>query len=674
MRPFYKALMTLFALSTLPFLGQFSLFPLVGLFLLFLLSLYFEKKGRSLTKSTRFILISFYLISLYFGLGNLWSLEAGVSFLTFLALLKTFEINEKRDIFIYSLIIQLSLVGHLLSVEDLYMILVLLLILIHLFYLLFNFHSFFDQHRSEKDPRNEEIYSYRKRIFIQILIYSLPLATILFFVFPRFPLGNIFSNTMKKENRTGFTDKLRPGEISEVIQSQDTYFRVRFEQLRPNRANLYWRGMVLAKTDGFNWDRIHLGNDHVLDKRKNPSKNELKRVLYRYEVEYEFFSNGPLFLIDRPYRYDVLSRNHTVGMGGETFFSVAYRNQKLRYRAQSIRRNTQKTIKVSPLRTSQYLELPTLNPRFTQWIDSWRGEGEKRPKLVMEKMRSYFERNNFKYSLSPGIMNAQFPLDDFFFNKKIGLCEHYASVLAIALRALKIPSRVVVGFQGAQYNPYGEYFYVQGKNAHAWVEYWDELRGWQRVDPTEWIRPERIRLGPDVYFLTDENLESMNLDNSLAINQSGFLQNIFLMADMIYYELNREFLNFDIEKQEQIFDFLDLDDKSKYIKLFILSFILCLLFAGCIFFYFYWQRRRNREPLDEIYRNLEVRLNRHGIVLRSWWGPRKLFEEVSEIRPELREEIEEISKGIEELRYQRKVQRESVASLIRSLERKIKKL
>lgn len=105
MRPFYKALMTLFALSTLPFLGQFSLFPLVGLFLLFLLSLYFEKKGRSLTKLTRFILIFLYLVSLYFGLGNLWSLEAGVSFLTFLALLKTFEINEKRDIFIYSLII-----------------------------------------------------------------------------------------------------------------------------------------------------------------------------------------------------------------------------------------------------------------------------------------------------------------------------------------------------------------------------------------------------------------------------------------------------------------------------------------------------------------------------------------------------------------------------------------
>lgn len=111
---------------------------------------------------------------------------------------------------------------------------------------------------------------------------------------------------------------------------------------------------------------------------------------------------------------------------------------------------------------------------------------------------------DFKYSLrlSPPTNSKIDPIADFLINKRRGHCEYFASSLAMLLRSMNIPTRIVSGFRPGEYNDLGGYFSVQQKHAHVWVEAFftiDELkRGrlretipdwagkgmWLRMDPT----------------------------------------------------------------------------------------------------------------------------------------------------------------------------------------------
>jgi hypothetical protein len=85
------------------------------------------------------------------------------------------------------------------------------------------------------------------------------------------------------------------------------------------------------------------------------------------------------------------------------------------------------------------------------------------------------------------------PVYDFLFNQKSGHCELFASAMAVLLRTIGIPARVVNGYRGGQWVPYGSFYIVRQKNAHCWVEvFFDRDRdplnrneiGWVRFDPT----------------------------------------------------------------------------------------------------------------------------------------------------------------------------------------------
>jgi hypothetical protein len=76
------------------------------------------------------------------------------------------------------------------------------------------------------------------------------------------------------------------------------------------------------------------------------------------------------------------------------------------------------------------------------------------------------------------------PLSTFLFARKKGHCEYFASAMAVMLRTLGIPSRVVTGFLGGVYNPMTGWQVVRASDAHSWVEAWLPRRGWVTFDPT----------------------------------------------------------------------------------------------------------------------------------------------------------------------------------------------
>jgi transglutaminase-like putative cysteine protease len=76
----------------------------------------------------------------------------------------------------------------------------------------------------------------------------------------------------------------------------------------------------------------------------------------------------------------------------------------------------------------------------------------------------------FSYSLELVRHNRGIdPVLDFLINVKQGHCERYAAALALMLRSLGVPARVVKGFRGCDHLGKGQYV-VRHSHAHAWVE------------------------------------------------------------------------------------------------------------------------------------------------------------------------------------------------------------
>ncbi|WP_404826428.1 transglutaminase-like domain-containing protein [Diaphorobacter aerolatus] len=97
----------------------------------------------------------------------------------------------------------------------------------------------------------------------------------------------------------------------------------------------------------------------------------------------------------------------------------------------------------------------------------------------------------YTYTLEPGVAGAH-SADEFWFDTKMGFCEHIASAFAILMRNLDVPARIVTGYQGGEINGVDGYWTVRQADAHAWTEVWIEDRGWVRIDPTGAVMPSRI--------------------------------------------------------------------------------------------------------------------------------------------------------------------------------------
>ncbi len=89
------------------------------------------------------------------------------------------------------------------------------------------------------------------------------------------------------------------------------------------------------------------------------------------------------------------------------------------------------------------------------------------------KLEDYLANSgDYRYTLDLTQERDEFldPIEDFVVKQKKGHCQFFASSLAMMLRSMKIPTRVVVGFRPSDYNGVGDYFLVKQLHAHSWVE------------------------------------------------------------------------------------------------------------------------------------------------------------------------------------------------------------
>jgi len=93
-------------------------------------------------------------------------------------------------------------------------------------------------------------------------------------------------------------------------------------------------------------------------------------------------------------------------------------------------------------------------------------------------------RHHYRYTLHLPTTAPKDPLANFLFERKEGHCEYFASAMAVMLRSLAIPSRVVNGFRGGEFNDLNGQYVVRASDAHSWVEAYFPGHGWVGFDPT----------------------------------------------------------------------------------------------------------------------------------------------------------------------------------------------
>jgi len=103
------------------------------------------------------------------------------------------------------------------------------------------------------------------------------------------------------------------------------------------------------------------------------------------------------------------------------------------------------------------------------------------------------DSDEYAYSLNMAVEHPERdPVEEFLFVRKRGHCEYFASALALMLRAVQIPARLVSGFKGADFHASEGYYEVQQRHAHVWVEAHVDGQ-WIVLDPTPAARDEVVR-------------------------------------------------------------------------------------------------------------------------------------------------------------------------------------
>jgi transglutaminase-like putative cysteine protease len=403
----------------------------------------------------------------------------------------------------------------------------------------------------------------------------------------------------KQEARIGMGEDMSPGDFSKPSRSAELAFRAGFFGDMPPQSSLYWRGTVLDEFDGRRWKNssdkhFHWQNTGALPK---PQSQPLYNIVMEPHGHRWVFTLSTARLAD-----DRISSN------GDDLF---------RYRQEVFERvtydvwpaETGKDLQeLSAAERQRYTALPnTGNPRARDLARQWRQEAISDQSIVRQALDPFHQ--TFVYTLEPPLLGAD-SVDQFLFETQRGYCEHFAGAFVFLMRAAGVPARVVMGYQGGQRNLQERYVSVRQYDAHAWAEIWDPDKGWQRIDPTAAVAPERVEQGFAALFPESPAFETLlGLQTRSRQTLIGLLS---IKLDYLDYLVGRWVLGYDPERQQSLLRRLGLGSPQALLMAFSIGF-LAMLAAFLLFLHLRDRTQRREDPLTTRYRQLCDQYARLGI-------------------------------------------------------------
>ncbi len=400
----------------------------------------------------------------------------------------------------------------------------------------------------------------------RLLMYAAPLAIAMWIFFPRLssPFWAVPIDTSQASS--GLSDVMSPGDISDLSLSNEVAFRATFEGAIPPPRDRYWRALVLTRFNGRTWS----SGDPVLRTRRDASQIEYHGDPYRYTVTME--PTRQQFVLALEMARSVEGLNQLRYGTQQLLWKVTPIEQRIAYTVES---HTDYTVQpeMHAMRRNWYTDVPdSSNEETAEFARDMRAAAASDEEFV-NNVLSHFNQEEFYYTLEPPPLGAD-PVDRFLFDTKRGFCEHYASAFAFMMRSAGIPARVVLGYQGGEVNPLGGHLVVRQSDAHAWTEVWFEDRGWQRVDPTAAVAPERIEFSAgDPEF--DGAAAAWGFSGGIPL-----MENIILTWDALNAQWNEWILGYGPEKQDQFMELLGLEDPNwRKMMLTLVSLVVAMIVA-----------------------------------------------------------------------------------------------
>lgn len=305
-----------------------------------------------------------------------------------------------------------------------------------------------------------------KSLWIPVL--AIPLTGLMFIILPRtsYPILTFLNRPEKA--RSGFTDNVRLGQVSDIQEDERIIFRATMEKV--DESVLYWRGITLDHFDGISW-RGPKRAYYSASRGSSPVGQRINQTIYL-----EPYENSSLFGLDKPVHMDLRAVRKYDDL---TFAVPSYIERRVRYTVFSI---ISDTVPEGAIDRQKYLQLPRLlSSRIVSFAREFAVPDD--AEATIRRVADHLNSDRYTYSLK-GLPLTKNPLESFLFDSRSGNCEYFASAMAVLLRVNNIPSRIVGGYRGGYYNEMGNYYLVPQKYAHVWVEAFIDGKGWVRYDPT----------------------------------------------------------------------------------------------------------------------------------------------------------------------------------------------
>jgi transglutaminase-like putative cysteine protease len=317
---------------------------------------------------------------------------------------------------------------------------------------------------------------------------------------------------------TGFTDEVQLGEIGQILESTEPVFQVRFYDSRSNEelgvletanelgfSEPLFRGSVMGQYEKGRWHVLEESR-HVTPLLEPQSRQQRVRQHYILHKPYSktLFAMHPVNGAQSGKNFvapamDIVTSILMSADEGRTverqmeYVLFGYIPARADQRPRVGQVNNDRAARLRDAVKGKLLQLPGGLQRLRSLAAQVAGvaQGVQPPEDaqgqsdMLRSIEAYLRNEDeFSYSLNARIVDPTIdPVEDFLFNRKDGHCEYYASAMALMLRAVGIPSRLVSGFKGGDYNNLSGAFVVQDRHAHAWVE--AQIGGrWLTCDPT----------------------------------------------------------------------------------------------------------------------------------------------------------------------------------------------
>ena len=327
-----------------------------------------------------------------------------------------------------------------------------------------------------------------------LVVLILAGASAIFFLLPRTSAGYLGSFASGSDMATGFSDRVQLGSIGQIQQSRSVVMHIQIDGDTRGTFDLKWRGVALSRFDGKVWSNPV--EQHPILRQPDGrfplwsssagSGPKMARTIH-YRVLMEPIGTNVFFVAPKPRFLTGAYRVLGTDRGGAVYnldpshaVSLYDVDSDL---AEPKPQDLEKVTAPNPPEMSEYLRLPpTLDARIPDLARQ----------IAVSSTNSYdratvIERylmTKFGYTLELPRVVPKDPLAEFLFVRKRGHCEYFASSMAIMLRTLNIPSRVVNGFRTTEFNDVTGNYVVRASSAHSWVEAYFPGYGWVSFDPT----------------------------------------------------------------------------------------------------------------------------------------------------------------------------------------------